>query len=97
MLKGKTAVITGGSRGIGKAIALKMAENGANIAILYAGNEKAAEATVVSAREFGIRAACYQCDVSDFSKTKEAVDSIREEFGSIDILVNNAGIIRDNF
>ncbi|MFA0815898.1 MAG: 3-oxoacyl-[acyl-carrier-protein] reductase [Anaerofustis sp.] len=96
MLKGKTAVITGGSRGIGKAIALKMAENGANIAILYAGNEKAAEATVVSAREFGIRAACYQCDVSDFSKTKEAVDSIREEFGSIDILVNNAGIIRDN-
>lgn len=95
MLKGKTALITGASRGIGKAIALQMAKNGANVAVIYAGNEAAAIEVCELARQFGVKAESYQCDVSNFEKTKQLSDTVIKEFGGIDILVNNAGIVKD--
>lgn len=95
MLTGKTAVVTGGSRGIGKAIALKLAQEGANVAVLYAGNEAAAQETCSLIEQSGVKAAAYRCDVADDGQTKETVDAILAEFGGIDILVNNAGITRD--
>lgn len=95
MLRGKTAIVTGGSRGIGRAIVLKMAEAGANTAIFYAGNEQAALETRKAAEAFGVRAQAYQCDVGSFEKTGESVRQVLEEFGGLDILVNNAGIVRD--
>lgn len=96
MLKGKIAVITGGSRGIGSAITRKLAENGADVAILYAGNEAAAKAVSEDAAAFGVKARYYLCNVSDFSATKETVSKIMKDFGRVDILVNNAGITRDS-
>lgn len=96
MLTGKTAIVTGGSRGIGEAIAYKLASLGASIAVIYAGN--AAAATTVCERcrrEFGVKAQAYACDVSDFSGVKETVAGIKAEFGTVHILINNAGITRD--
>jgi 3-oxoacyl-(acyl-carrier-protein) reductase len=95
MLNGKTAVVTGGSRGIGRAIALRLAEDGADIAVVYAGNAAAAEETCESIRQLGQKAQAFCCDVSDFAKTEQLVADITAEFGGIDILVNNAGITRD--
>ena len=95
MLKGKTAVVTGGSRGIGAAIACKFASLGANIAVIYAGNAAAAENVCRQCRQYGAEAAAYQCDVSDFSAVKDTVAKIRADFGTAQILVNNAGITRD--
>lgn len=95
MLNNKTAVITGGSRGIGRAIAFAMAKAGANIAVLYAGKVKEAEEVCEVARAFGVRGKSYQCDVADFEATKSTTKQILEDFGGIDILVNNAGITRD--
>ncbi len=96
MLKTKTAVITGGSRGIGAAIALKMAEQGADVAIIYAGNTEKATEVRTKAAEFGVKAEIYRCDVADFAAVKETVSRIVADFGTIDILVNNAGITRDS-
>lgn len=96
MLKGKTAVVTGGSRGIGRAIAYKLASMGANIAVIYAGNAEAAETVCRRcAEETGVKARAYQCDVADFTAVKEKVARIRADFGTVHILVNNAGITRD--
>ena len=96
MLKGKTAVITGGSRGLGEAIAYKLASMGADIAIIYAGNEQAAGAVCEKcAQEYGVKAKYYCCDVSDFEAAKETVAQIKADFGTAHILVNNAGITRD--
>lgn len=95
MLKGKTAIVTGGSRGIGKAIALKLAQEGADVAILYAGNEAAAQETCSLIGQSGVTAKAYRCDVADDRQTKETVDAILADFGGIDILVNNAGVVRD--
>lgn len=95
MLKGQVAVVTGGSRGIGRAIALKLAEHGADIAIVYAGNEKAAEEACSLIEKYSVKCKTYQCNVADFNATKSAVDEILKDFGKIDILVNNAGITRD--
>lgn len=96
MLKNKVAIITGGSRGIGKAIAEKFAENGADIAIIYAGNSQAAENVCSECIEhFGIKAKAYCCDVSDFELTKQTVSQIKSDFSAIHILVNNAGITKD--
>lgn len=95
-MKGKTAIITGGSRGIGAAIAEKLASLGANAAVLYAGNTQAAEAVCQKCRDaYGVEAKAYQCDVSDFTAAKETVARIKADFGTAHILVNNAGITRD--
>ena len=95
MLKGKTAVVTGGSRGIGKAICLKFAENGADIAFLYAGNTAAAEETLKELESLGVKAKAYQCNVSDADAAAEVLKEITKDFGGIQILVNNAGITKD--
>lgn len=94
-MNNKTAVITGGSRGIGRAITLKLAQSGVNVAIIYSGNEAAAQETLKLAQEFGVNANIYKCNVSDFNASKETVNVIIKEMGKIDILVNNAGITRD--
>lgn len=94
-LKDKVAVITGGSRGIGRAIALKMAESGADIAVLFSGNEEAAKEVVTKALEFNVKAGYFKCDVSVFEDVKNTVNRILQEYGGIDILVNNAGITAD--
>lgn len=96
MLKNKTALITGGSRGIGKAIAQAMAAQGANIAILYSGNTAAAEETCRTLRGYSVEAECFRCDVSDFEQAGKTVKEVLARFGSVDILVNNAGITRDS-
>lgn len=95
MLKGKTAIITGASRGIGCQIAKKYAQNGANIAIVDVGNPENAEIARKEIEAYGVKCNVYFCDISDFAKTKELVDQVIADFGGIDILVNNAGITRD--
>ena len=95
MLKGKTALVTGGSRGIGRAIALKLAENGADVAIVYAGRQDAAEETRRDIEALGVKAAAYQCDAADFDAVKAVVAAVGKELGGVDILVNNAGVTRD--
>ena len=96
MLKGKTAVVTGGSRGIGEAIAYKLASMGANIAVIYAGNASAAETVCEKCRqEYSVEAKAYRCNVTDFSAAKETAAKIKADFGTAQILVNNAGITRD--
>ena len=82
MLKGKTALVTGGSRGIGRAIALKLAENGADVAIVYAGRQDAAEETRRDIEALGVKAAAYQCDVADFDAVKAVVAAVGKDFGS---------------
>jgi len=96
MLSGKTAVITGASRGIGRAIALKMAQNGANVAIIYLGNDSAANEVRAQAESCGVKAEIYQCDASSFDEVKSTCEKILADFKSVDILVNNAGIVKDN-
>ncbi len=96
MLSGKTAVVTGGSRGIGAETARTLAAAGADVAVVCAGNADLAEAVCAECRELGVRARSYLCDVSDFAATKELVSQIKKDFGTVDILVNNAGITRDN-
>lgn len=96
MLKGKTAVITGGSRGIGEAITYKLASMGADVAVIYAGNTDGAESVCNKCiKENGVKAKAYKCDVSDFSAVKDIVAKIKADFGTVHILVNNAGITRD--
>lgn len=96
MLKGKTAIVTGASRGIGKAIALKLASCGCNVAVIYAGNEaKAEEVCSICKEEYKVNAISYKCNVAEFDEAKETVAAIKKDFGSIDLLVNNAGINRD--
>lgn len=96
MLKGKVAVVTGGSRGIGRAIAEKMASMGVNVAILYAGNVDAADAVCEICRQnYGVEANAYCCNVADFEMVKETVAKIKADFGGAHILINNAGITKD--
>ncbi|MDD5796661.1 MAG: 3-oxoacyl-[acyl-carrier-protein] reductase [Oscillospiraceae bacterium] len=94
-LENKTAVVTGGSRGIGEAVALKLASQGANIAIVYVGDESEGKAAKEKVEALGVKTELYYCDVSNFEESKATVEKIIEDFGSIDILVNNAGITRD--
>ena len=91
----KTAVITGGSRGIGLAIAKKLAEGGANIAVLYVGDETEGKAAKAELEQYGTKVEQYFCDVSDFEKSKAVCEQVIGEFGKVDILINNAGITRD--
>ncbi|MBM6778212.1 3-oxoacyl-[acyl-carrier-protein] reductase [Collinsella tanakaei] len=93
-LTGKTAIVTGGSRGIGRAICLELARRGANIVFSYAGNATAAEETVKLVEETGATARAVQGDVTSADSAKELVEAAKE-LGGVDILVNNAGITRD--
>lgn len=91
----KTAVVTGGSRGIGLAIATKLAQGGANIAILYVGDESEGIKAKEELLQYGTKVEQYFCDVSDFEASQRVVEQVIEEFGGIDFLINNAGITRD--
>lgn len=95
MLTGKVAIVTGGSRGIGAAIARKLASMGANVAVIYAGNQQAAETVCSQCREYGVVAKAYRCDVSSFDQVKDTVAAVKTDFGTVHILVNNAGITKD--
>ena len=96
MLKGKIAIVTGGSRGIGAAVVKELAAAGADVAVIYAGNRELAEKVCQECRNaYGVRAQSYCCNVADFGGAKETVAKIKEDFGKVDILVNNAGITRD--
>jgi 3-oxoacyl-[acyl-carrier protein] reductase len=94
-LKGKTAVVTGGSRGIGKAIAMKLAALGANIVINYNSNSASVDQVIKDIEELGVKAVKIQGDVSKFEDAEKIIKTAVSEFGSLDILVNNAGITRD--
>ncbi len=95
-LKDKVAVVTGGSRGLGEAIACKFASMGANIVIIDVGDPALAENVCNKCEsEYGVKAKAYRCDVSDFAAVKETVSKIKADFGTVHILVNNAGITRD--
>lgn len=97
MLKGKTALITGASRGIGKGIAEVFAQNGANIAFTFASSvEKAKLFEQELSQQYGVKVKGYQSDASNFAAAHELADAIVADFGTIDILINNAGITRDN-
>lgn len=95
LLDGKTALVTGASRGIGRAIALRLAAEGARVAINYAGNVKAAEEVKAAVEAAGGAAILCQADISDSAAVEAMVADVVKEFGTIDILVNNAGITRD--
>jgi len=96
MLAGKTALVTGASRGIGRAIALKLAEAGANVVVNYAGSEAAAAETVARIKELGRDAILVRANVSQTEEVGEMFKTALDHFGAVDILVNNAGITRDN-
>lgn len=95
-LKGCVALVTGGSRGIGRRIATALAEAGATVVINYNGSKAKADEAVDEIVSAGGNAVCKQCNVADFEAAKALVDEVIEEFGRIDILVNNAGITKDN-
>lgn len=96
MLKEKVAVITGGSRGIGAEVAYKLASLGADIAIIYAGNEEAAKKVAGECiARYSVKARAYRCNVADFNEVKDTVGQIKSDFGTVNILVNSAGITRD--
>lgn len=94
-LQGKNAIVTGASRGIGKAIALKLAALGANVAVVYAGNADKAAETVAEIESLGVKAKSYACNVAELEAAKNLAAAVIEDFGGIDILVNNAGITKD--
>lgn len=94
-LKGQAAVVTGASRGIGRAIAVELAKCGADVVVNYSGNEAAANETVALCLEYGVKAIAVKADVSKSDECGGMIDKAVEEFGKIDILVNNAGITRD--
>ena len=94
-LKGKTAVVTGGSRGLGRAICLELAAGGANLVFCFAGNEAAAQETAQACRALKAEVDYLRCNVADSTQVKELMETAVQRFGRIDILVNNAGITRD--
>lgn len=96
LLEGKTAIITGGSRGIGKGIAQAFAEQGANVAFTYSSSVESANALEKELNALGIKAKGYQSNAADFNESQKLAEEVLEYFGSIDILVNNAGITKDN-
>ncbi|MDO4536137.1 MAG: 3-oxoacyl-[acyl-carrier-protein] reductase [Clostridium perfringens] len=95
MLKGKNAVVTGASRGIGREIALTLAENGANVVINYRSYSDEIKDLVKSIEEKGVKILAVKCDVSNFKEVEELILKAKEELGTVDILVNNAGITKD--
>lgn len=95
LLSGKVALITGGSRGIGEAIVMKYAEEGADIAFTFVSSEEKALAVVAAAEQKGVRVKAYKSDASDYAQAESLVNEVVETFGKIDILINNAGITKD--
>ena len=95
LLAGKTAVVTGAARGIGKALALKFASEGANVAFTDLVIDENGKQTEEEIAAYGVKAKGYASNAADFAQTEEVINKIKEDFGSIDILVNNAGITKD--
>ena len=95
LLEGKTALVTGAARGIGKAIALKFASEGANVAFTDLVIDENGKTTEDEIAAFGVKAKGYASNAADFAQTEQVVNQVKEDFGSIDILVNNAGITKD--
>ncbi|MEN9530687.1 MAG: hypothetical protein RI932_2560 [Pseudomonadota bacterium] len=96
LLAGKVALVTGGSRGIGRSIAIALGACGARVVVNYAGNAAAAQETVAAIEAIGGQARAVQFDVSNSTQTTEAIKGLEKEFGGFDVLVNNAGVSRDN-
>lgn len=96
MLKNKCAIVTGASRGIGKAIAKKLASLGANIVLNYRSNEEEALKVQKELLDMGVEVFLYRCDISDSKAVEEMIKEAKEKFGAIDIMINNAGINRDS-
>lgn len=96
LLENKVSIVTGGSRGIGEAIALKLAENGSHIAFTYLSSDDKAKALEEKLRAFGINAKAYKSDAGIYEDCESMVNDVIKEFGTVDICVNNAGISRDN-
>jgi NAD(P)-dependent dehydrogenase (short-subunit alcohol dehydrogenase family) len=92
LLEGKTALVTGAAKRIGRSLALALAQHGADVAITYRNSEAEAQATVDVIGEYGVKAAAVQCDVGDAACVRRAVDATLRELGRIDLLVNNAGL-----
>ena len=95
-LENKTAIITGGSKGIGKGIVEKFAQEGCNIAFTYLSSESSAIEVEKNAKSYGVKVIKYKSDASNFDQSSELIENIIKDFGSYDILINNAGITRDN-
>jgi 3-oxoacyl-[acyl-carrier protein] reductase len=96
LLEGKTAIITGGSRGIGKGIVEVFAQHGANVAFTYNSSAAPAEALALQISEMGVKAKAYKSNAASYEESQELAKAVLEDFGSIDILINNAGITKDN-
>lgn len=96
LLSGKTAIITGASRGIGRGIAKVFAQQGTNVAFTYSSSVQAAQELETELSNFGIKVKGYQSDAADFEQAQNLIDQVVKEFGTIDILINNAGITKDN-
>src|SRR6516162_2913691 len=95
-LKDQVAIVTGGSRGIGRAIVKALAAEGARVAVIYRGGQAAAESVVAEITQLGGTAQALQCDVANADGVKKTVEKIEKDWGRLDILVNNAGIIKDD-
>lgn len=96
LLEGKTAIITGGSRGIGKGIAEVFAAHGANVAFTYSSSAEAANALASELNAKGVQAKAYQSNAADYQQCEDLVKQVLEDFGSVDVVINNAGITKDN-
>src|SRR5262245_348684 len=96
MFAGRVGIVTGGTRGIGRAIALELARRGADVAFNYAKSAEAAESLKSEIESLGVRAIAAQCDVANTEAAAQMIQQVKEAFGRIDFLVNNAGVTRDN-
>ena len=96
LLEGKTAIITGGSRGIGKGIALVFAQHGANVAFTFSSSIESANSLEKELSNYGVKVKSYQSNAADHKESQDLVENVLSDFGSIDVLVNNAGITKDN-